>query len=191
MREICPEFPGAPIAAHWSIADPAAAGDSDEATYPAFQHVADEIETAWRCCSLTSEPDHWKGPTMADTETVNVRYLVDDVAASVDFYTRHFGFTVGIYEPGVRRRHPGQPAPAAVRPAELGRQGDDRRRTTGPGGWNRIHLIVDDIDSEVARLTDEGVEFRNEIVTGPGGAQVLAIDPSGNFVELFQPAGGR
>jgi predicted enzyme related to lactoylglutathione lyase len=58
----------------------------------------------------------------------------------------------------------------------------------GPGGWNRIHLIVDDLDAEVARLTDEGVRFRNEIVTGPGGAQVLAIDPSGNLVELFQPA---
>ncbi len=56
------------------------------------------------------------------------------------------------------------------------------------GGWNRIHLIVDDLDSEVARLTDEGVRFRNEIVTGPGGAQVLAVDPSGNLIELFQPA---
>ena len=57
-----------------------------------------------------------------------------------------------------------------------------------PGGWNRIHLIVDDIDSEVARLTEEGVRFRNDVVTGPGGAQVLAVDPSGNLVELFQPA---
>jgi predicted enzyme related to lactoylglutathione lyase len=58
----------------------------------------------------------------------------------------------------------------------------------GPGGWNRIHLIVDDVEAEVARLEGEGVKFRNEIVSGPGGAQVLAIDPSGNFVELFQPA---
>ena len=57
-----------------------------------------------------------------------------------------------------------------------------------PGGWNRIHLIVDDVEREVARLTEEGVRFRNEVVTGPGGAQVLAIDPSGNLVELFQPA---
>jgi predicted enzyme related to lactoylglutathione lyase len=61
----------------------------------------------------------------------------------------------------------------------------------GPGGWNRIHLIVDDLAGEMARLTEEGVEFRNEVVTGPGGAQVLAVDPSGNFVELFQPAGAR
>ena len=59
----------------------------------------------------------------------------------------------------------------------------------GPGGWNRIHLIVDDLDREIARLTEEGVRFRNEVVTGPGGAQVLAVDPSGNLVELFQPAG--
>ena len=69
---------------------------------------------------------------MADAETVNVRYLVDDVAACVDFYTRHFGFTVGISSPGVRRRHPRQPAAPAVRPAELGRPGDDRRGTTRP-----------------------------------------------------------
>jgi predicted enzyme related to lactoylglutathione lyase len=57
-----------------------------------------------------------------------------------------------------------------------------------PGGWNRIHLIVDDITSEIARLKAEGVEFRNEMVTGPGGSQVLLIDPAGNLVELFQPA---
>ena len=60
----------------------------------------------------------------------------------------------------------------------------------GPGGWNRIHLIVDELEPEVARLTEEGVRFRNEVVTGPGGAQVLAVDPSGNLVELFQPAAG-
>ena len=61
----------------------------------------------------------------------------------------------------------------------------------GPGGWNRIHLIVDDLDSEIARLTAAGVRFRNEVVTGPGGAQVLARDPSGNLIELFQPAAAR
>jgi predicted enzyme related to lactoylglutathione lyase len=60
--------------------------------------------------------------------------------------------------------------------------------TPAPGGWNRIHLIVDDLEAEVARLKDAGLTFRNEIVTGPGGAQVLLIDPSGNFVELFQMA---
>jgi predicted enzyme related to lactoylglutathione lyase len=64
------------------------------------------------------------------------------------------------------------------------RDGDRPR----PGGWNRIHLIVDDLPAEVARLRTAGVQFRNDIVTGPGGSQILLIDPSGNFVELFQPA---
>jgi catechol 2,3-dioxygenase-like lactoylglutathione lyase family enzyme len=62
-------------------------------------------------------------------------------------------------------------------------------RRPGPGGWNRIHLIVDDIEAEVERLRAEGVGFRNEIVSGPGGRQILLEDPSGNPVELFQPAG--
>jgi predicted enzyme related to lactoylglutathione lyase len=57
----------------------------------------------------------------------------------------------------------------------------------GPGGWNRIHLIVDDLSAEVDRLRAAGVKFRNDIVTGPGGSQILIVDPSGNFVELFQP----
>jgi len=61
--------------------------------------------------------------------------------------------------------------------------------TPEPGGWNRIHLIVDDIDAEVDRLRTAGVRFRNDIVTGPGGRQILLEDPSGNPVELFQPAG--
>jgi predicted enzyme related to lactoylglutathione lyase len=58
----------------------------------------------------------------------------------------------------------------------------------GPGGWNRIHLIVDDLSDEVARLRSTGMQFRNDIVKGPGGSQILLIDPSGNLVELFQPA---
>ena len=125
---------------------------------------------------------------MPDADTVSVRYLVDDVAACVDFYTRHFGFTVGISSPafadvtrGSLRLLLSGPNSSAGKPMTDGER-------PGPGGWNRIHLIVDDLDREVARLTEEGVRFRNEIVTGPGGAQVLAIDPAGNFVELFQPA---
>ena len=62
-------------------------------------------------------------------------------------------------------------------------------RQPGPGGWNRIHLLVDDIDAEVAPLREAGVIFRNDVVTGPGGSQILLLDPAGNIVELFQPAG--
>ena len=126
---------------------------------------------------------------MADSEIVNVRYLVDDVAASVDFYTRHFGFTVGISSPAFADATRGNLRLLLSGPmSSAGKAMTDGERP-GPGGWNRIHLIVDDIHREVDRLSDEGVKFRNEIVTGPGGAQVLAIDPSGNLVELFQPAG--
>ncbi|HVM08571.1 MAG TPA: VOC family protein [Acidimicrobiales bacterium] len=125
---------------------------------------------------------------MPDAETVNVRYIVDDVAACTDFYTRHFGFTVGIASPAFADVHRGNLRLLLSGPqSSAGRAMSDGERPA-PGGWNRIHLIVDDIEAEVARLEGEGVRFRNEIVTGPGGAQALAIDPAGNLVELFQPA---
>jgi catechol 2,3-dioxygenase-like lactoylglutathione lyase family enzyme len=124
-------------------------------------------------------------------DTVNVRYMVNDVAASVDFYTRHLGFRVltNMAPPfaDVRRGNLrlllSGPASSAGRPMPDG-------RTPEPGGWNRIHLIVDDIEAEVAELRAAGVTFRNDVVVGPGGSQILIEDPSGNVVELFQPAGG-
>jgi len=126
---------------------------------------------------------------MADPEIVNVRYLVADVAASTDFYTRHFGFTVGISTPAFADVTRGNLRLLLSGPqSSAGRAMSDGERPQ-PGGWNRIHLIVEDLEGEVARLTEEGVRFRNDVVTGPGGAQVLALDPSGNLVELFQPAG--
>jgi len=126
---------------------------------------------------------------MSDEATVNVRYLVDDVATAVDFYTRHLGFTVLTSFPpafadvqrGNLRLLLSGPTSSAGRPMTDGAK-------PVPGGWNRIHLIVDDLDGEIARLKAEGVPFRNEVVTGPGGAQVLICDPAGNYVELFQPA---
>lgn len=125
---------------------------------------------------------------MADTDTVHVRYLVDDVPAAVDFYTRHFGFTVGISSPAFADATRGNLRLLISGPASsAGRAMADGERPR-PGGWNRIHLLVDDVEAEVARLTAEGVRLRNDIVTGPGGSQVLALDPSGNLVELFQPA---
>jgi catechol 2,3-dioxygenase-like lactoylglutathione lyase family enzyme len=122
--------------------------------------------------------------------TVNVRYMVDDVAAAVAFYTTHLGFTLA--------SDMGPPF-AEVRRGELslllsGPQSSAGRamldgRKPGPGGWNRIHLIVADIDAEVARLRAAGVPFWNEVTKGPGGAQILLQDPAGNPVELFQPRG--
>jgi catechol 2,3-dioxygenase-like lactoylglutathione lyase family enzyme len=122
-------------------------------------------------------------------ETVNVRYMVDDVEAAIDFYTRFLGFSVmSDMAPAFAdvRRGPlrlllSGPTSSAGRPMPDGRR-------PGPGGWNRIHLIVEDIEAEVERLRRDGVGFRNEIVTGPGGRQILLDDPSGNPVELFEPA---
>ena len=124
---------------------------------------------------------------MADT--VSVRYMVDDVQTAVDWYTRHLGFSVisnhappfaDVRRAALRLLLSG-PASSAGRPMRDGEK-------PGPGGWNRIHLLVDDLASEVARLKAEGVRFRNDVVSGPGGSQVLLVDPSGNLVELFQPA---
>jgi catechol 2,3-dioxygenase-like lactoylglutathione lyase family enzyme len=125
---------------------------------------------------------------MAD-DLVSVRYLVDDVAAAFAFYTAHLGFTeltnfapafADVVRGNLRLLLSG-PASSAARPMPDGRQ-------PHAGGWNRIHLIVDDIEAETARLRDAGVQFRSDIITGPGGAQIVFDDPSGNPVELFQPA---
>lgn len=124
---------------------------------------------------------------MADADIVNVRYLVADVAASIDFYTRHFGFTVGIANPAFADVTRGNLRLLLSGPRSSAGQVMTDGEQPVAGGWNRIHLVVDDLDHEIARLSGAGVAFRNEVVTGPGGAQVLAVDPSGNLVELFQP----
>jgi catechol 2,3-dioxygenase-like lactoylglutathione lyase family enzyme len=126
---------------------------------------------------------------VSDDEIVSVRYLVDDVEASIGFYSDLLGFEVltaaapafADVKRGNLRLLLSGPLSSAGRPMDDG-------TTPTPGGWNRIHLIVDDIDHEVARLRDAGATFRNPIVSGPGGRQVLLVDPSGNFVELFEPA---
>ncbi|MET9026542.1 VOC family protein [Nocardia sp. NPDC004168] len=127
--------------------------------------------------------------TTAPIELARVRYLIDDVAAAVEFYTTHLGFTVDFdASPAFAAvvRGPLQlllagPKSSAARPMPDG-------ATPEPGGWNRLQLVVDDIAAEATRLRAAGVTFRNDIVDGPGGQQVLLEDPSGNFVELFQPA---
>lgn len=120
---------------------------------------------------------------------VNVRYMVDDVDSAIDFYTKLLGFELmSRHAPAfadVTHRNlrlllsgptssAGRPMPDGIKPE--------------PGGWNRIEIVVDRIDAEVSRLRSQGVTFRNDIVAGPGGKQILAQDPSGNFIELFEPA---
>ena len=123
---------------------------------------------------------------MANDEMVNVRYMVDD---AITFYTNFLGFEVisnaapafADVKRGNLRLLLSGPASSAGRPMSDGAK-------PGPGGWNRIHFIVDDLAAEVARLRDSGARFRNEMIEGPGGKQILLQDPSGNVVELFQPA---
>jgi catechol 2,3-dioxygenase-like lactoylglutathione lyase family enzyme len=126
---------------------------------------------------------------MPNDETVNIRYMVDDVDESIAFYTKLLGFEVltsaapafADAKRGNLRLLISGPKSSAGRPMPDGTK-------PGPGGWNRIHFIVDDIDAEVTRLRDAGGTFRNDIVEGPGGKQILLEDPSGNVVELFEPA---
>jgi catechol 2,3-dioxygenase-like lactoylglutathione lyase family enzyme len=123
--------------------------------------------------------------TMSD---VSVRYMIDDVPAALRFYTTLLGFTVerdaspafaSVVRDGVRLLLSGEGS-SGKRPLP-----DGRRQV--PGGWNRIHLEVADLEAEAERLRAAGVSFRTtDIVTGPGGAQVVIDDPSGNPVELFQ-----
>jgi catechol 2,3-dioxygenase-like lactoylglutathione lyase family enzyme len=121
-------------------------------------------------------------------ELVSVRYMVDDVEGAVGFYTDHFGFTLrtdaipafaDVVRGNLRLLLSG-PKSSAGRPMPDG-------RTPEPGGWNRIHFVVDDIGAEVERLRGAGVTFRNDIVSGPGGQQIVLEDPAGNPIELFQP----
>lgn len=123
------------------------------------------------------------------TDQVNVRYMVESVDAAIEFYTKHLGFTLGINA---------APAFADVTRGNLRLLLSGRKSSAGrpmpdgtlpvPGGWNRIELVVDNLSSEVTKLRSKGLHFRNDIVTGPGGSQILLVDPSGNLIELFQPA---
>ena len=122
-------------------------------------------------------------------DTINVRYMVDDVDEAIAFYTKYLDFEIltsaapafADVKRGNLRLLLSGPASSAGRPMADGTK-------PGPGGWNRIHFLVDDLDAEVAKLRDAGARFRNDIIEGPGGRQILLQDPSGNVVELFQLA---
>jgi catechol 2,3-dioxygenase-like lactoylglutathione lyase family enzyme len=117
------------------------------------------------------------------------RYLVDDVDAAVGFYTDQLGFTLerrmgpafAIVSHGDLALWLSGPQSSAARPMPDGRQPE-------PGGWNRLVLVVDDLDARVDAMRGAGLRFRNEVVSGPGGKQILLEDPAGNPVELFEPA---
>ena len=121
--------------------------------------------------------------------TVNVRYMVDDVRAAIAFYTKQLGFQLqadmapafASVTLGDLRVLLSGPTSSAGRPMPDGRK-------PAAGGWNRIQLVVPDIAAEVARLKAAGVIFRNDIVKGPGGQQIVIDDPAGNPIEIFQPA---
>ena len=123
--------------------------------------------------------------------TVSVRYIVSDIDAAIGFYTRHLGFSV--------QMHPNDMFAMLTRGdlrlvlsvpgnAPGGGQAMPDGTLPQPGGWNRFSIEVPDLAATVARLRSDGVRFRNDLVTGVGGRQILAEDPSGNPVELFEPA---
>jgi catechol 2,3-dioxygenase-like lactoylglutathione lyase family enzyme len=123
----------------------------------------------------------------APDQSAGVRYVVDDVQAAVDFYTTHLGFTVNMSAaPAFADVVRGPLRVLLSGPASSGTRAtpEDARSA----GRNRIHLVVDDLDAEIARLRDAGLPFRSDLVSGPGGRQILLADPAGNLVELFQPA---
>ncbi len=128
---------------------------------------------------------------MSDS-TVSVRYMIDDVEAAIVFYTTYLGFNLesnaapafaSVTRGGLRLLLSGKTSSGA-------RAMPDGRQPV-PGGWNRIQVPVADLAAEVARLRAAGLRFRNEIVKGVGGSQILLDDPSGNPVELWQAAPAR
>lgn len=125
---------------------------------------------------------------MTDDSTVSVRYLVDDVAEALSFYTDHLGFDEGtVHLPAFAEVTRGPLRLLLSGPASSGARATPESHTV-PGA-NRIHLVVDDVEAEVRRLRETGVPLVSEVVSGPGGRQVLLSDPAGNLVELFTPAG--
>ncbi len=125
---------------------------------------------------------------MSTEQHASVRYVVDDVQAAVDFYTTHLGFTVNMSAtPAFADVIRGPLRLLLSGPTSSGARATPKGAATA--GRNRIHLTFDDLDAEITRLRGAGLTFRSDLVSGPGGRQILLADPAGNLVELFQPAG--
>ena len=121
-------------------------------------------------------------------QMAHVRYMVDDVQASIDFYTEHLGFKVRTkYAPAFADVTRGKLRLLLSGPASSGARATPDHANTA--GRNRIQLIVDDLNAEIDRLRAAGLDFHSDVVSGPGGRQILLADPAGNLIELFQPAG--
>jgi len=124
---------------------------------------------------------------MTENSVVNVRYIVDDVQAAIDFYTTHLGFTLrSAHLPAFADVTRGPLRLLLSGPASSGARATPTHEATA--GRNRIHLTIDDLDTEIERLRGAGLSFRSGVVSGPGGRQILLADPAGNLVELFTPA---
>ena len=123
----------------------------------------------------------------ASDQYASVRYLVDDVQKAADFYTTHLGFTLNMNAaPAIAQVTRGPMRLLLSGPTTSGSRATPADLNTA--GRNRIHLIVDNLESEIDRLRSAGVSFRSDLVAGPGGRQILLTDPAGNLIELFQPA---
>ncbi len=115
------------------------------------------------------------------------RYMVSDAAAAAAFYTEHFGFEIELQVPAICIVTRGDTTLLLSGPKSSARRPMPDGREPVPGGWNRLLIDVDDLDAEVARIAGAGVQFRNEIISGPGGRQIVAEDLDGNPIELFEP----
>ena len=184
-------FPARPERIHWSIADPALErGDGRAELSGVRAHRRRDRRTASGSCS-TSSNSTTTAPPGGDhmpEDTVSVRYMVNDVEAP-STSTQAFRVHVGMNAPGLRRCLPGQPAHAAERPAELGRRGRcptvrNRRPVAGTASTSSSMTSR----PRSSACAPQGVRFRNDIISGPGGRQILLDDPAGNPIELFQPA---
>jgi catechol 2,3-dioxygenase-like lactoylglutathione lyase family enzyme len=145
-----------------------------------------------KTASSTNEARGYQGPDEEKSEmaTVSVRYIVDDVDAAIDFYTRHLDFDEVMHPaPTFAMLSRGDLRLALSAPSGAGGGGQVMPDGTRPqpGGWNRFSLEVNDLAAAVEQLRNAGVHFRNDIVTGVGGNQILLDDPSGNPIELFEP----